>query len=436
MARRVSVSPASHAVVQAVPESAIPSRRPVPVRTILATIALVLATVAALWVLVEVRRVLTWIVVAAFFAVALAPLVDRVQRRVTGGRRALATLLVFVVVLLALAALVAAFVLPLAREGSQLAGQLPQIVEDARAGRGPVGGLLDRTNALQYVQRHQAQIRSFAGGLTTPATGVLKGVATGVAGTVTIFVLAYLMVLEGPRVVDGSLALLPPERRPRVRRVAADCAALGDRLHLRQPAHQRHLRRADLRRAQGRRRALRGADLAVRRDRGPDPARRRHARGDRRSRRRLRALRPRRHRRRRLLRALPTAREPPAAAADPLAHRRPQPADGPRGDPGRRRARRDPRRAARHPDRRHGPGGAARPVGQPARPPEGPGDRGRGGTPSRTIGAGRRPRGGGASGRLPAVSAGAPTRRRPASAGRASGRRPARAAAGHRRSGR
>ena len=183
-----------------------------------------LATVAALWVLVEVRRIVTWIVVAAFFAVALAPLVDRVQRRVTGGRRALATLLVFVVVLLALAALVAAFVLPLAHEGSQLAGQLPQLVEDARAGRGPVGGLLDRTNALQYVQQHQAQIRSFAGGLTTPAAGVLKGVATGVAGTVTIFVLAYLMVLEGPRVVEGSLDLLPPERRPRVRRVAPDCA--------------------------------------------------------------------------------------------------------------------------------------------------------------------------------------------------------------------
>ena len=221
IARRVSLSPSVDHPVQPAPE---PARPPVPVRTILATIALVLATVAALWVLVEVRRIVTWIVVAAFFAVALAPLVDRVQRRLTGGRRALATLLVFVVVLLALAALVAAFVLPLAHEGTQLAGQLPQIVEDARAGRGPVGGLLDRTNALQYVQQHQAQIRSFASGLTTPAAGVLKGLATGIAGTITIFVLAYLMVLEGPRLVDGTLALVPPDRRPRARRVALDCA--------------------------------------------------------------------------------------------------------------------------------------------------------------------------------------------------------------------
>jgi len=41
---------------------------------------------------------------------------------------------------------------------------------------------------------------------------------------VTIFVLAYLMVLEGPKVVEGSLNLLDPDDRARVRAVAADCA--------------------------------------------------------------------------------------------------------------------------------------------------------------------------------------------------------------------
>jgi predicted PurR-regulated permease PerM len=195
----------------------------VPVRTILATIGFVLATVALLWVVVEVRRVLTWIIVAAFFAVALTPLVDRVQRRLV-HRRSVATLLVFLVVLAVLGGLIAAFVVPIAQEGTQLAGQLPQLVEDARNGRGPIGGLLDRTNALQYVQQHQAQIRSFATGLTTPAAGVLRGIATGVAGTLTIFVLAYLMVLEAPKIVDGTMTLLPEDRRSRVRRVASDCA--------------------------------------------------------------------------------------------------------------------------------------------------------------------------------------------------------------------
>jgi predicted PurR-regulated permease PerM len=196
----------------------------VPVRTIATAIGMVLVTALLLLVLHEVSRVLIWIIVAAFFAIAIYPVVDWVEHRVTRGRRSLATLLVFLLVLVVLAALVAAFVVPLTREGVAFAGQLPQLLADARAGRGPVGSFLERTHALNYVQDNQDRIKSVASGLTTPAAGVLKGVATGVAGVVTIFVLAYLMVLEGPKVVDGSLNLLREENRPRVRSVAGDCA--------------------------------------------------------------------------------------------------------------------------------------------------------------------------------------------------------------------
>jgi predicted PurR-regulated permease PerM len=55
----------------------------VPVRTILATIGLVLLTAVALYVLYDVRRVVTWIIVAVFFSVALYPVVGWVQRRLT-----------------------------------------------------------------------------------------------------------------------------------------------------------------------------------------------------------------------------------------------------------------------------------------------------------------------------------------------------------------
>ena len=200
-------------------------RPPVPVRTILATIGLVLTTVALLYVVVETRRVLTWIVVGVFFAVALYPVVGWVQRRLLRGRRrALATFLVFLVVFLLLAGLVTAFAVPLVNEGTKFAGQLPDLIDDARSGRGPIGNLLERTNALQWVQDNQDRISSFVSGLTAPAAGVVSGVATGLAGTVTVLVLAYLMVLEGPKTVDGFINLFPPTRGERIRRVAGDCA--------------------------------------------------------------------------------------------------------------------------------------------------------------------------------------------------------------------
>ncbi|WP_432492323.1 AI-2E family transporter [Kineococcus gypseus] len=195
------------------------------VRTIVTAIGLLLATAFLLYVVLHTLQVITWIVVAVFFAVALYPVVGWVERTLLGGRRrGLATLLVFLVIVALLGGIGTLFVVPLAQEGTRFAAQLPQLIDDARAGRGPVGDLLERTNALQYVQDNQDRIRSFATGLTTPAAGVLSGVATGLAGAATIFVLAYLMVLEGPKVVDGFVNLFKPTTGARLRTVGHDCA--------------------------------------------------------------------------------------------------------------------------------------------------------------------------------------------------------------------
>jgi predicted PurR-regulated permease PerM len=183
----------------------------------------VLATAVAVLFVVRVERVLIWMVVALFFTIALYPLVAWLQRRVV-RRRSLATLLVFVVVLLVLGGLLTAFAVPLAQEGTDLAGQLPALINDARSGRGPVGDLLERTNALQWVQNNEDRIREFATGLGTPALNLVRGASTAVVATVTIFVLSYLAVLEGPKVVTGTLNLFPPQRAERIRRVTHDCA--------------------------------------------------------------------------------------------------------------------------------------------------------------------------------------------------------------------
>jgi predicted PurR-regulated permease PerM len=200
------------------------TRERVPVRTILTAIGYVLATVLLLLLIREIQRVLVWIVIAAFFAVALYPVVNWIQRRLPWCRRSLATLVVFLLVVGVLAGVIALFVVPLAQEGTALARKLPGLVEDARAGRGPVGHLLDRAHVLEYIQRNQGRVREFVSGLGTPALGFLRSAATGVAGIVTIFVLAFLMILQGPKLVDGTLALLPEDRAERIRAIGADCA--------------------------------------------------------------------------------------------------------------------------------------------------------------------------------------------------------------------
>ncbi|WP_030491028.1 AI-2E family transporter [Micromonospora chokoriensis] len=190
-------------------------------RRTLIVIGLVLATALALAFVYATRRVLVWAVVAAFFAVALKPLVDRLQRRFV-RRRALATLLVFLAAFVLLAILAALILVPLFDEVGRFADRAPELLRDARAGRGPLGQVLERTGARRYVSEHSDQLRDLGTRLRQPAVGVLRGVVETVAGLLTVVVLAYLMVLEAPRITRGVLAAAGDGRGERLRRVGRE----------------------------------------------------------------------------------------------------------------------------------------------------------------------------------------------------------------------
>lgn len=193
-----------------------------PVRTILATIGLVLATALAILVLQRLAKVVTLVVVAGFFAVVLTPAVDFLERRRL--RRSLATIIVFLLGLGLLAGMITAFVRPIAREVNQFVDDLPGYVVDAREGRGAVGRLVQRYNVDGYIQENQERFQEAIRNAGAPALGVARSVANTIFAVMTILVLTFLMVLEGPKLTRGALNLLSPDRRERVRFVAADCA--------------------------------------------------------------------------------------------------------------------------------------------------------------------------------------------------------------------
>jgi predicted PurR-regulated permease PerM len=200
-------------------------RERVPVRTIAAVIAMVLATAILVFLVIRLERVLIWILVAMFFAAVLSPVTALAQRRLHLNR-GFATFVVFLVTVLVIAGIVTVLVRPAATQGAELVKSAPTIVQQAAAGHGPVGDLLTRLHVQKYVTRYVADhpdLTTSTKQLAQFAPAVIRGVANGLAAVVTIFVLAYLMVLEGPIFVNAWLDALPDDRRERVRRVATDC---------------------------------------------------------------------------------------------------------------------------------------------------------------------------------------------------------------------
>lgn len=199
-----------------------PERRsPVPWRTIFAVIAAVGATYLAFQVIVELKRILTWVVVAAFFAVLLTPAVDFLER--ARMRRALATVLVFLLAFGVIGGMLYTFIQPIAREVNQFADEFPAFVEDAREGRGALGRLVKRYNVDEYIEENQERFQQALRGAGAPALDVLRSVANTLFAALTVLVLTFLMLLEGPGIVRTILAAMPEQRRERIRAVAADC---------------------------------------------------------------------------------------------------------------------------------------------------------------------------------------------------------------------
>lgn len=198
-------------------------RDEVPVRTIATFIGMVLATGATVWFVVQISRVLVWLVIAVFFAIVLAPIVGYLQQRARMPRP-LAALTALLVVCAVIAGIVAVLVRPFVVQAQEVIDKLPGYVRQVQSGEGPLGGLLRRFDVLQRIQENQQRITGAIQQLGDPALNIVLTAGTVVVGILVVLVLTFLLVLEGPRLTDMAVGLLPPRHRGRARRVMSDAS--------------------------------------------------------------------------------------------------------------------------------------------------------------------------------------------------------------------
>ncbi|MDQ6797841.1 MAG: AI-2E family transporter, partial [Actinomycetota bacterium] len=135
--------------------------RPVPVRTIMATIGLVLATFIGLYLVVILARVEAWLVVAAFVAVVLNQPVE-ILRRTAHLPRGLSVAVVYLFGVLLLAGMLYAFIRPLVDQVQHFADRFPTYVADARAGKGAVGRLVKKYDLDKKLDENKTKIQDWA----------------------------------------------------------------------------------------------------------------------------------------------------------------------------------------------------------------------------------------------------------------------------------
>jgi len=188
--------------------------RSVPLRSILVTVAIIVAVYLVGKLLYRLRDVVLLMLVGGFTALVLNPLVVALQRwRIP--RRGLAVTIVTLWAALLFAGLAVAFGYPLVNSITHFANDLPAYVNKAEHGKGWIGHLVRKYHIESWVNKNSPKLVSYAQTLSKPALNLGKGAISVVASLAAVFAFVLLLLLEAPKMRRGILAAMSPERARR-----------------------------------------------------------------------------------------------------------------------------------------------------------------------------------------------------------------------------
>jgi predicted PurR-regulated permease PerM len=195
-----------------------------PRRLILWTIAAVVITIALLWLLWLVRDILLLIYVSALFAIGFSPVVRLLERqrlpRIGAYQvpRAVAILVVYLVILGVVVGIGFLVLPPLVRQARQFTADLPRLIEQAQR------YLLERGIIQEPITWPQIIQQVPGAGIDAVGTvmAALWGFVGGVVGVLTILILTFYFLVEADTIFRTFVRLFGPERRPRVAAVSIE----------------------------------------------------------------------------------------------------------------------------------------------------------------------------------------------------------------------
>ncbi len=197
-----------------------------PTKTVLRVVAIVVLSAIALYLIYRLRKPITWIVTAAFIAVALSGPVGMLQRRVR--RRGAAIAIVFVGLISVPVLFGAILVPPLVKETNKLIDKVPSYVNDVQdyvQKSKRLRSLEEDYNITDKLQKQAEKLPSKLGG----AAGVLSDIGLGIVNSlfalITILILAAFMIGSGGQWVNAAIRSRPPPEQEILWRAARDISA-------------------------------------------------------------------------------------------------------------------------------------------------------------------------------------------------------------------
>jgi predicted PurR-regulated permease PerM len=195
-------------------------------RTVVRILALIILSILFLAALKTAQHALTLIFIAFFLALALNAPVHWIDEHLPGkrkgGSRSLATAVSFLLVVAVIAAFLASIVPPIIRQSNNLIASAPSLVDDVRDQNSSVGKFVRRYHLQSQVNTFSRQLGDRLKHVTGTAVSTITAFGTSVFSVLTVLVLTYMMLLEGPRWLKKFHDLVPTEKQAYASKLTGD----------------------------------------------------------------------------------------------------------------------------------------------------------------------------------------------------------------------
>jgi predicted PurR-regulated permease PerM len=200
-----------------------------PARVIARNVLVVVGVVLVLYVIYLLRKPISWLIIAAFLAVAVAGPVNFFSRYM---KRGLAIALVYFLLLAIPIGLAAALLPPIVNQISDVATNAPEYVQDVEDyvnDNETLRDLNEKYDITEKLSDEADQLPSKAGDAAKVLRDIGFGLVNSVFAGVTILILSIFMVASGPRWIEGFVRMQRPEHAERIERTLRRIAnAIGN----------------------------------------------------------------------------------------------------------------------------------------------------------------------------------------------------------------
>lgn len=188
--------------------------------TIVKSIVLAVLSIVLLDLIGNVTHQLTLIGVAAFLALALNPAVTWLTRRLKSRSRPLATGVAYLTVLTLLSGFLFLVVPPLVRQTTDFIQDVPQSIKNLEDQDSALGRTVRRYNLDEELNNLGDDFGNRFGDVTGPVVSTASRVGGTLISIITVLVLTFMMLIEGPIWFERFLALQPADKRAHRKRLA------------------------------------------------------------------------------------------------------------------------------------------------------------------------------------------------------------------------